>query len=199
MCSPLNYKREEISVYFCGMFIKPFTKYNKSTQERYLIYKLCESYRKNGGIYHHIIVSFGKLEELETVEEKKLLASRVEALLKNGGLSLPFDSTNEKVEKLALHYYKAICAQRRYDTGKGKEDLEIVKISTLKNKDAREIGSEWLCKQAFDQLGIANFLRSQSWSEEKISLAATHIISRGRVSGIRIKNSNLAKREHGTM
>lgn len=160
------------------MFIKPFSKHNKSTQERYLVFKLCESYRKNGGTYHHIIVNFGRLDELESVEEKKLLASRVEALVKNGGLTLPLGTIDEKVEKLAHHFYNEICAKRRYDAGKGKEDIEIVKMSTLKNKDAREIGSEWMCKQAFDQLGIANLLRSQSWSEEKISLAATHIISR---------------------
>jgi hypothetical protein len=160
------------------MFIKPFAKYNKSTRERFLVYKLCESYRRNGGTYHHIIVNFGRLEELESVEEKKMLSGRVEAFVRNGGQTLPLEPINEKVEKLALHYYHEICAKRRYDVAKGKEDIEIVKLSTLQNKDAREIGAEWMCKQAFDQLGIAEFLRSQSWGEEKITLAATHIISR---------------------
>jgi len=175
------------------MFIKPFSKHNKSTQERYLIYKLCESYRKNGGTYHHIIVNFGRLETLESVEEKKMLASRVEALIKNGGLSLPFGMIDEKIEKLAQHYYNEICAKRRYDVSKGKEDIEIVKMSTLKNKDAREIGAEWMCNQAFDQLGIADFLRSQLWSEEKISLAATHIISRAVYPASELKTVSFIK------
>jgi len=51
-------------------------------------------------------------------------------------------------------------------------------MSTLQNKDAREIGSGWLCKQAFDQLGIGDFLQAKEWSREKISIAATHIINR---------------------
>jgi hypothetical protein len=51
-------------------------------------------------------------------------------------------------------------------------------MSTMKNKDAREMGGEWLCKQAFSQLGIGEFLKAQGWSDESISLAATHIISR---------------------
>lgn len=51
-------------------------------------------------------------------------------------------------------------------------------MSTLKNNDALEIGAEWLSKQAFNQLGIGDFLSIQGWSDEKISLAATHIISR---------------------
>lgn len=156
------------------MFIKPFFKYNKSTKERYTVYKLCESYRKNGGTYHHIIIGFGKLEELETVEEKKLLAARVEELLKKGSNTLAIGLVDEKVEQLAHRFYSEIKLNKRYDAG----DFETVKMSTLKNKDAREIGSEWLCKQAFDQLGIGDFLREQKWSDEKISLAATHIISR---------------------
>lgn len=160
------------------MFIKPFFKYNKGTKERYTVYKLCESYRKNGGTYHHIIIGFGKLEELETVEEKKLLAARVEELIKNGSNTLTIGVVEEKVEMLAHHFYNEIRVNKRYDTCQEKRDLETVDMTTLKNKDAREIGSEWLCKQAFDQLGIGNFLHGQGWSDEKISLAATHIISR---------------------
>lgn len=82
------------------------------------------------------------------------------------------------MELLACYYYNEICAKRRYDVARGKEDIEIVKLATLKNKDAREIGSEWLCKQAFDPLGIGDFLKRQKWDDEKISLATTHIISR---------------------
>jgi hypothetical protein len=160
------------------MFIKPFFKYNKSTKERYTVYKLCESYRKNGGTYHHIIIGFGKLDELETVEEKKLLAARIEDMIINGSNILPFEVIDEKVETLAHHFYKEIKTKKRYDIKHGQRDLETVDMSTLKNKDAREIGAEWLCKQAFNQLGIGNFLSEQGWDDEKISLATTHIISR---------------------
>ncbi|NJM14410.1 MAG: hypothetical protein HC896_02660 [Bacteroidales bacterium] len=71
------------------MFIKPFQKYNKTTRERYCVYKLCEGYRRNGQTHHRIIIGFGKLEELETVEQKKLLATCVEELIANGGNCLP--------------------------------------------------------------------------------------------------------------
>ena len=133
------------------MFIKPFFKHNRTTGERYCIYKLCEGYRLNGGIYHRIIVGFGKLEELETVEQKKLLAKRVEELIVNGGNSLSTSAVGEQVEQLARHYFAEIKSKKRYDVKQGNEDWETVNMSTLKNKDAREIGAEWLCKQAFDQ------------------------------------------------
>lgn len=175
------------------MFIKPFFKYNKSTQERYTVYKLCESYRKNAGTYHHIIIGFGKLEELETVEEKKLLAWRVEELIKNGNACLLTDMVSEKVEKLAQHFYYEIRIKKRYDTHPGKRDFETVDMATFKNKDAREIGSEWLCKQAFDQLGIGEFLHEQKWSEASISLAATHIISRAVFPSSELKTASYIK------
>ncbi|MCX6327755.1 MAG: hypothetical protein NT144_14085, partial [Bacteroidia bacterium] len=80
------------------MFIKPFFKHNKTTGERYTVFKLCESYRLNWGIHHRIIISFGRLEELETVEQKKLLAARVEELLVGGGNTLTTSTTDEQVE-----------------------------------------------------------------------------------------------------
>jgi len=175
------------------MFIKPFFKHNRSTGERYCVYKLCEGYRLNGGVYHRIIVSFGRLEELETVEQKKLLATRVEELVVNGGNNLSTSIVDEQVEQLARHYFAEIKSKKRYDVKQGNEDWETVKMSSLKNKDAREIGAEWLCKQAFDQLGIGRFLQQAGWGEDKISLATTHIISRAVYPSSELKSVSYIK------
>lgn len=175
------------------MFIKPFFKHNRTTGERYCVYKLCEGYRLNGGVYHRIIVGFGRLEELETVEQKKLLAARVEELIVNGGNSLPTSAVDEQVERLAQHYFAEIKNKKRYDIKHGDEDWETVKMSTLKNKDAREIGAEWLCKQAFDQLGIGRFLQQAGWSEDKIALATNHIISRAVYPSSELKSVSFIK------
>jgi len=160
------------------MFIKPYLKQNRTTGERYCLYKLCEGYRIHGAVHHRIIICFGRLEELETVEQKKLLALRVEELVINGGNTLATVVDDEKVEHLARHYYTEIKNKKRYDIKHGTEDWETVNMSTLKNKDAREIGAEWLCKQAYDQLGIGEFLQQSGMEADKIRLATTHIISR---------------------
>jgi len=159
------------------MFIKPLPKYNKKTQEHYTVYQLCESYRLDGRVRHRIIIGLGKLEDkLQTVEQIKRLGKRIEEKLK-GQNPLPFNSKDEKIESLAEYYYAEIIKKKRYDIGE-RSDWQTIKVSSIKNKDAREIGPEWLCKQAFDQLAIADFLRGQGWSQEKVSLATTHIISR---------------------
>jgi len=160
------------------MFIKPFPKYNLTTKQRYTIYKLCESYRFDGHTRHRVIIGLGKLDELPEVEQKKLLAKRIEEGLKCGLDTICKESIDSKIEKLANYFYSEIKKRKRYDVGGEKGEWETVDMSTLKNKDANEIGGEWLCKQAFDQLGMGDFLRQQNWTEEKISLATTHIICR---------------------
>ncbi len=160
------------------MFVKPLVKYNKSTKQRYNIYQLCESFRLDGRIRHRVIVGLGKLDELPTEEQKKLLGKRIEELLTGQGNRLPLFETDEAVEKLAHYYLSEIKKKGRYDLGNVGTDWQTVNLSTLKNKDGREIGAEWLCKQAFDQLGIAAFLHGKGWGEDDISLATTHIISR---------------------
>lgn len=160
------------------MFIKPYFKKNKTTGDRYTVYKLCESYRLNGGIHHRIIIGFGRLEELETVEQKKLLATRIEDMLTNGGNVLPTSVADEMVEQLARQFCVEILKKRRYDVKPGNREFETVDMATLRNKDGREIGAEWLCQQAFNQLGIGNFLRQAGWDQDRVALATTHVISR---------------------
>jgi len=160
------------------MFVKPYLKQNRTTGERYTVYKLVEGYRVRGQVTHRIIVSFGRLDELATDDEKKLLGKRVEELVLNGGNTLPLSFAGTKIEQLARYYFEEIRKKKRYDINPGKYDWETVNMSTLKNKDAREIGAEWLCKQAVDQLGIEDFLRQSGWPEGQIALATTHIICR---------------------
>ncbi|MBW6481076.1 MAG: IS1634 family transposase [Bacteroidales bacterium] len=160
------------------MFVKPYIKQNLTTGERYTVYKLVEGYRNNQQVTHRIIVSFGRLDELETDERKKLLGKRVEELIINGGNTLSISQIDEQIEQLAGYYYEEVRRKKRYDIKQGKVDWETVNLSTLKNKDGREIGAEWMCKQCFDQLGIGVFLRQSGWEEDKIALATTHIITR---------------------
>ncbi|MBE9468843.1 MAG: IS1634 family transposase [Bacteroidetes bacterium] len=175
------------------MFIKPLTKYNKKIDEHYTVYQLCESYRLDGRVRHHIIIGLGKLEEkLQTVEQIKRLGKRIEEKLK-GQNQLPLDNVDEKIELLANYYYGEIKKKRSYDIIKNKKDWQTVDLSTLKNKDVREVGAEWLCKQAFDQLGITDFLHNKNWPEENISLASTHIISRAIYPASELKTVSFIK------
>ncbi len=127
------------------MFVKPLSKYNKSTRKYYTLYQLRESYRLDGRIKHRVIVGLGKLEEqLDSVEAIKSLGKRIEEKL-IGQSPIAFTG-DKKIEDLANHFYEKIKKENRYDFDPD-SDSQIIKMSFIKNKDAREIGAEWLtCK-----------------------------------------------------
>jgi len=84
------------------------------------------------------------------------------------------------VENYIDKFFKQILKGKRIDTkitDKNK-DWQTIDINTLKNKEIREVGAEWLCYQAAKQLGIDSFLLGKGWGQEKVSLAMTHMISR---------------------
>jgi hypothetical protein len=59
-----------------------------------------------------------------------------------------------------------------------RKDIDTVDLNTLKNKDVREMGAEWMSLQAVRELGIDRYLASRGWSDEDISLALSYIVSR---------------------
>ncbi len=68
-------------------------------------------------------------------------------------------------------------------------------MKTLKNKDAREVGAEWLSRQAFNQLDIIGFLLKKGWIQHNITLAAIHIISRAIYPASEFTNRFIYKRK----
>jgi hypothetical protein len=162
------------------MFLKHKDQRDKITGERKRYYRLCEGYRAGNVVRSHTILYLGTLEELPGWQGKVLLVKRIEQLVEQErkGASL-FESVPipSEVEELAQKFYQEIKLKERLDIPAGK-DVRRVDINSVKNRNVREVGSEWLCLQAVNQLGIKDYLKQVNWSEEQISLAVTHIVSR---------------------
>lgn len=62
--------------------------------------------------------------------------------------------------------------------GNAGKDWQTIDLNTLRNRDVRGVGGEWLCYQALMQLDISGFLLGLGWDDEDIRLAMSHIISR---------------------
>ncbi|MCF0223330.1 MAG: IS1634 family transposase [Fibrobacter sp.] len=54
----------------------------------------------------------------------------------------------------------------------------LIDSDTMKHRDVREMGAEWLCLQAIRQLKIEEFLISQDWSAANIKAAVSCLITR---------------------
>jgi hypothetical protein len=176
------------------MFLKVVFKTKKSTGERVKSYRLCESYRYDNTVRHQTIVHLGSLEELPDIDQKKALAIRVNDLVKKSytGKQDLFEPQDSIVEQLARKYFAEIKEKQRLDIAAGK-DYHIIDTDTVKNKNIREVGSEWLCLQALEQLDISAFLRQKGWQDDQIQLALTHIISRATYPASELRTSEWIK------
>ena len=176
------------------MFLKPIIKTIKATGERKIHYRLCESYRYDNTIRHQTILHLGSLEDLPDIDQKKALGIRIDELVRQShtGKQSLFQLHDQLIETLAQKYYAVIKAKQRLDIDAGR-DYHRIDTNTVKNKNIKEVGSEWLCMQALEQLGIPTFLDLKDWSSEQIKLALTHIVSRATYPSSELRTSQWIK------
>lgn len=173
------------------MYFKVSGRHNPHTGKSDWYYRLVESYRNSDGrVCHRTMLNIGFLggeglmaNQLNLIQ--KILTQRVEQA-QNLLFEIPL-SEDPIVNQYVETYYNRLVEEKRIDVlqdkpkkkpyAKGK-DLEIIDLNSIRNKDIREIGAEWMSYQATDQLQIRSFLERQSWSDQDIRLAQTHIISR---------------------
>jgi transposase len=169
------------------MFVKTIVKTDKSSGKRYDYYRLCEGYRIGDKVRHRPIVSLGTLEGIETKEDRKLLADRIESLVK-GYMPLFSHSLNPLIEKYAQQAYKRISDEKLMDVNpitkpegeKIESDYREVDVNSMVHEHVCELGAEWLCRQAADKLMLRGFLTQQcGFNDVQADTALMHIISRG--------------------
>ena len=144
-------------------------------------YRLIESYRNiNERVCHRQMLAAGFLDELSAAQLnliQKGLNLRVEGL----DNLLFAEETDPIVAAYIERFYQQLSKEKRIDaplkTNTAK-NWQTIDINTIRNKDVREMGPEWLCYQSLKQLKMDSFLESKGWSPDKTALALTHLISR---------------------
>ena len=169
------------------MFIKTIVKTDKKSGKRYDYYRLCEGYRIVNKVRHRTIISMGKLEGVDNKEDKKLLADLIETLIKGDRQLFSFDVKPE-IEKHARVFANQIINDNLLDVNPQTEPIapseaevsyENIDINSIKHEEVRDIGSEWLCKQAMEQLNFRELLTNNcGFSESATNLTLAHIASR---------------------
>lgn len=180
------------------MFLKPYRKSRTLTGDQRLYFKLCESYRTADSVRHQVILDLGMLEALPDVEDKKKLGIRISELVQESrtGMGKLFPPETDVIEKLANAFFDEIKLKKRLDVSANNK-IQAIDTESIENKDVVEVGAEWLCSQALDQLGIGSFLQQKKWSDELIRLAYTHIISRAVYPASEFKTAKWIKQNSG--
>jgi PAS domain-containing protein len=159
------------------MYFKFSLRKNPATQEVESYFRLVESYRNEyNRVCHRTLLNIGFIDyEIETLNAiRTILQNRL-----NRTESL-FETDDNLAINWANHYWERLIKSNKIDVSDQsfEKSKRMVDVDTLKHKDAREIGAEWMCFQGLEQLQLGKKLESLGWEEESIKLAFTQIISR---------------------
>ncbi len=171
------------------MYFKVSMRTNPTTGVYSGYYRLVESYRNHlDRVCHRTILNAGYLDGLTTDQLnmiQKILTAKV-SNHDNPLFELPYTDDTAVIRHID-EFYQRMVAGKRIDVlvekkdkkaNRNGKDLQLIDLNSIRNKDVREIGAEWLSYQAMRQLQIAPFLESLGWSDDQVKLAQTHIISR---------------------
>ena len=168
-----NYCQNKVGFMYIRKVIK------KSANTERVVYRLVESYRTENGPRQRTILT---LKNFDVPEEKwKTLADAIEANL-NGQIMLYLE---KEIKFLADHYStliqeKRLSEQRNIETVIESEqpEYETVNIRSIKSKNIRTLGAEYVALSAYKDLGLDDLFFDLGFNERHRHLAALSIIGR---------------------
>jgi len=174
------------------MYFKFSLRYNKDKQKSDAYYRLVESYRNaEGRVCHRTIVNIGFIDDDYSAEQlnqtARILTDRYEQK------QALFEPADTAVIELAETLWARIIKDRRLDLTLHSPGSRQIDADTMRHSNVREIGSEWICHETLEELGISKVLTEAGFSEEQIKLAATQIVSRAVYPASELKTASWIK------
>jgi hypothetical protein len=171
------------------MYFRFSLRHNPAKGKSDAYYRLIESYRnETDRVCHRTLLNVGFLDDFVTIDQlnqiRRILCNRREESLGNAHLFEIETDNAQIVSDLSDTFWHRLVSENRIDIGqKPKKEpttrqREMVFEESIRHPDVREIGSEWLCYQALEQLQLADYLSNIGFSDEETRLALTQIISR---------------------
>ena len=161
------------------MFIKKSTKTDLKTGKKYFAYHLVESVRTEKGPRQRTLLYMGPHIDLPEGDHQ-LLAQRIEGIIKNHPLLLPYP---DPIERLAQSYASQVID--RLSTSSDTllpeaQEHEFVKIdiNSIEQSNPRSVGAEDLMLRMAHQLQLPEQLQGLGLSKVDVSLTLGSIIAR---------------------
>ena len=159
------------------MYFRSVIRKNPINQEFGGYYRLVESYRNDADrICHQTLLTIGfinfSVEKLNIIQ--RILNNKYKKKYS------VFEESDKEAIEWADFYWEELIKGGKLDISDStyEKKKRSIDTDTMSHKDVRELGSEWMCYQALEQLKIRELLVNKKWDEEKIQLALTQIISR---------------------
>ena len=140
-------------------------------------YRLVESYRNmDDRVCHRTLLNIGftNLNADQMVLIQTGLNDRA-----NGRATL-FPCEDPRVVENIETLWDELVSKKKVDTPQEskRNRTTYIDFQTMEHRDVKELGCEWLCYQAIQELGIEQYLQACNWDDQKIKLAMTQLVSR---------------------
>ena len=162
--------------FFAGVYFKCSIRPNPHSGNLTGYFRLVESYRNaDDRICHRTILNVGFMEDTNVEQRNKIQRHLTDKYEHRQTL---FEETDLVVNKYVDQLWQLITATKRLDIIPFEQRSRMVDIDTIKHRNVREVGAEWIGYNTWEKLQLTELLQSQGWSGEQVQLAATQIISR---------------------
>ena len=159
------------------MYFKTSRRYNPGANKYDSYYRLVESYRnETGRVCHRTILNVGFLDDELTAEQLNTISRTLTDKYQHKQSIFP--QTDPLINKWVDELWNRIVAGKKLDLTLYDEKSRMIHADTLKHSNVREIGSEWMCYRAWEQLGLNKVLAEHDFEDWEIKLAQTQVISR---------------------
>ncbi len=181
--------------FFAGVYFKCSIRTNPQTGTLTGYYRLVESYRNaDDRICHRTILNVGFMEDT-TVEQRNKIQKHLTNKYEHK--QALFEEKDPLVNKYVDELWRLIRDTKRLDIVPFDRKVKMVDIDTVKHRNVREVGAEWIGYHSWDKLRLTQLLLSKGWSKEEVQLAATQIISRAVYPASELKTTRWIKRKLG--
>ena len=171
------------------MYFRLSLRHNPAKGKSDAYYRLIESYRnETDRVCHRTLLNVGFLDDLVTIDQlnqiRRILCNRREEALGNPQLFEIEKDNAPIVHDLVEEFWHRLVSENRIDVCQKPKKAPTIRQrnmvfeESIRHPDVREIGSQWLCYQALEQLQFPDYLSNIGFTEEETRLAVTQIISR---------------------
>jgi Transposase DDE domain len=180
------------------MFIRQVKKQRSKSSKVFYQYTLAQTSRINGKVKQRTILYLGSEKLLEDKTNRDFVLSILKSKIFNQP-ELFLQDIPRELKVLALQYYDKYCIKYEQDEENPTSIPPPPKVSEFHNidikgfeiKDGKEFGTEHLCKQMLDKLGLEDYFLTLGMSDEQTKKALISIAGKAIYSASEYKTSQI--------
>jgi len=158
------------------MYLKAAFRHNPDIGDISAYYRLVESYRdESDKVCHRTLLNIGFWPGA-TREQKDRVVHHLNSRYQNQ-LGL-FEESDQQVLQWVNRFWNEMIEKKTIDRKALEKKHRLIKAESVKHKEAREIGTEWICATTWNNLRLTELFEGIGWHQEKIQLVMTQVITR---------------------